>query len=93
MPALDFRRMLFRLGALAVFGALASCATLRTDLPKPASTSLPPVADTPTTRYVASETNAHGEASGFPTSYWLQIVLALTGVVMVVGGIVRTVRR
>jgi putative cardiolipin synthase len=57
--------MLLRLAALAVAGALASCATLRTDLPKPASTSLPPVADTPTTRYVASETNAHGEASGF----------------------------
>jgi len=49
MPAFDLRRMLFRLGALAVSVALASCATLRTDLPKPASTSLPPVADTPST--------------------------------------------
>ncbi len=66
MFALDPRRILVRLGALAVFGALATgCATLRTDVPREPSTALPPVADTPSTRYVASETNAHGEASGF----------------------------
>ena len=49
--------------------------------------------DVGTQLFVALTNLADGEASGFPTSYWLQIVLALTGVVMVVGGIVRTVRR
>ena len=51
------------------------------------------VAAVGTQLFVALTNLADGEASGFPTSYWLQIVLALTGVVMVVGGIVRTVRR
>jgi putative cardiolipin synthase len=60
------RNLFFRLAVLALTGAFASgCATLRTDLPKPASTALPPVADTPSTRYVASETSAHGNDSGF----------------------------
>jgi putative cardiolipin synthase len=60
------RNLFFRLAALALTGAFASgCATLRTDLPKPASTALPPVADTPSTRYVESETSAHGNDSGF----------------------------
>jgi len=51
------------------------------------------VAAVGTQLFVALTNLADGEASGFPTSYWLQIVLALTGVVMVVGGIVRTVPR
>ena len=51
------------------------------------------VAAVGTQLFVALTNLADGEASGFPTSYCLQIVLALTGVVMVVGGIVRTVRR
>jgi hypothetical protein len=51
------------------------------------------VAAVGTQLFVALTNLADGEASGFPTSYWLQIVLALSGVVMVVGGIVRTVRR
>jgi len=60
------RNLIFRIAVLALLGAFASgCATLRTDLPKPASTALPPVADTPSTRYVASETSAHGNDSGF----------------------------
>ncbi len=66
MPAFDAPKILFRLGVLTLFAAFASgCATLRTDLPREPSTSLPPVADTPSTRYVASETAAHGELSGF----------------------------
>jgi putative cardiolipin synthase len=66
MHRLDLRKILFRLGTLAVFVAFASgCATLRTDLPKQPSTTLPAVADTPSTRYIASETSAHGDASGF----------------------------
>jgi len=66
MHAFDARKILTRVATLALFAALASgCATLRTDLPKAPSTALPPVADTPSTRYVASETGAHGEASGF----------------------------
>jgi len=60
------RTLLFRVASLALIGALASgCATLRTDLPRPTSTALPPVADTPSTRYVQSETSAHGSDSGF----------------------------
>lgn len=55
-----------RLAALALIAALASgCATLRTDLPKPVSTALPPTADSPSTRYVQSETSTHGSDSGF----------------------------
>lgn len=66
MRSLDPRKIPIRLAMLAVLGALASgCATLRTDLPREPSTALAPVADTPSTRYVASETNAHGGASGF----------------------------
>ncbi len=58
--------MFSRFAALALLIALASgCATLRTDLPKAASTALPPVADTPSTRYVQRETLAHAEESGF----------------------------
>jgi hypothetical protein len=51
------------------------------------------VAAVGTQLYVSLTNLADGEASGFPTSYWLQIVLAVTGVAMVVGGIVKTVRR
>jgi len=64
MHAFDARKILRRLATLAFF-AVSGCATLRTDVPKDHSTSLAPVADTPSTRYVASETSAHGEASGF----------------------------
>src|SRR6476660_1688103 len=64
MHAFDARKILLRLATLAFF-AVSGCATLRTDVPKDHSTSLAPVADTPSTRYVASETSAHGEASGF----------------------------
>ena len=57
---------LCRIGVLVLLAAFASgCATLRTDLPKPVTLSLPPAADTPSTRYVASETQAHGGDSGF----------------------------
>jgi putative cardiolipin synthase len=65
MHASAFRKGLLRLGALALLALASGCATLRTDLPKQPSTALPPVADTPSTRYVASETSTHGEASGF----------------------------
>ena len=59
-------KVLARLLALALLGAFASgCATLRTDVPRQPSTALPPVADTPSTRYVQSETSAHGDDSGF----------------------------
>ncbi|HEV7491034.1 MAG TPA: hypothetical protein VGO25_09525, partial [Rhodanobacteraceae bacterium] len=55
-----------RLAALVLLVAFASgCATLRTDLPREPSTALPPVADTPSTRYVQHETAAHTEESGF----------------------------
>jgi len=57
---------LSRLAALVLLGALASgCATLRTDLPREPSTALPPVADTPSTRYVEQEAAAHAQESGF----------------------------
>ena len=55
-----------RLAALTLLGALASgCATLRTDLPREPSTTLTPVADTPSTRYVQQVTAGHAEESGF----------------------------
>ena len=61
-----YRRLFFRFALLALIGAFASgCATLRTDLPKPVSLTPPPVVDTPSTRYVQSETSAHGTDSGF----------------------------
>jgi putative cardiolipin synthase len=60
------RTLFLRVALLTLIGAFVSgCATLRTDMPKPASTSPPPVADTPSTRYVQSETSAHGNDSGF----------------------------
>ena len=60
------RRHWLRIAALVLTAAFASgCATLRTDLPKPVSTAPPPVADSPSTRYVQSETTAHGTDSGF----------------------------
>src|SRR5262249_57699059 len=65
MHARDPRTWLVRIGALALLALASGCATLRTDLPKEPSTALAPVADTPSTRYVASETGTHGEASGF----------------------------
>jgi putative cardiolipin synthase len=58
--------MLARLFALALLGSLASgCATLRTDVPRQPSTALPPVADTPSTRYVQSEISRRADESGF----------------------------
>jgi putative cardiolipin synthase len=45
--------------------ALCACSTLRTDIPKQASTSLPALVDSASTRYVESETKAHPEQSGF----------------------------
>ena len=58
--------LLRRILALFVLCLAASgCATLRTDVPRPPSTALPPVADTPPTRYVASESEAHAGESGF----------------------------
>jgi len=65
LPALCSRAVLARLLALALIALASGCATLRTDLPKQPSAALAPVADTPSTRYVASETAAHGDASGF----------------------------
>ena len=67
MPsALRFRAAIARLFALALIAALGGgCATLRTNLPKQPSTALAPVADTPSTRYVESETMAHAGQSGF----------------------------
>jgi putative cardiolipin synthase len=43
----------------------AACATLRPDLEKPASTSLPPTADSPPSLYIARELAAHAGLSGF----------------------------
>ena len=65
MRPFDPRKVLIRFVALALLALAGGCATLRTDLPREPSTALPPVADTPSTRYVASETSAHAEASGF----------------------------
>ena len=60
------RALLRPVAVLAVLCLLASgCATLRTDVPRPASSALAPVADTPQTRYIASETGARGNDSGF----------------------------
>ena len=56
----------FRLFVLAVLMAAAGgCATLRTDVVKQPSTSLPAVVDTPSTRYVHDEVASHGNQSGF----------------------------
>jgi len=61
-----FRHVFPRLALLALLGVFAGgCATLRTDLPRPPSTALPPVADTPSTRYVQAEIASHGTDSGF----------------------------
>jgi putative cardiolipin synthase len=57
-----------RLAALALVALLlGACATLRTGLPKPSSSAIPPVADTRSTRYVAAVTQAHPGQSGFRT--------------------------
>jgi putative cardiolipin synthase len=65
MRVLDARAFV-RLFLLLILGAAASgCATLRTDVPRPPSTALAPIADTPSTRYVASVTAAHEDESGF----------------------------
>ncbi|HEX7770378.1 MAG TPA: phospholipase D family protein, partial [Dokdonella sp.] len=52
--------LVFILGLL-----LASCSTLRTDFVRVPSQSLPPRADTASTRYVQAEVDAHGGQSGF----------------------------
>ena len=44
---------------------LGACATLRTDVPKPASSAIAGVADSASTRYVAGEIAAHPGESGF----------------------------
>ncbi|MGN6520228.1 MAG: phospholipase D family protein [Dokdonella sp.] len=60
------RRPSIRNGLTVVFAlCLGACATLRTDAPKPVTTSLPPVADSASTRYVAGEVAAHPGQSGF----------------------------
>ncbi|HVT33406.1 MAG TPA: phospholipase D family protein [Rhodanobacteraceae bacterium] len=65
MRAADARAFV-RLFLLLILGAAAAgCATLRTDVPRPPSMALAPVVDTPSTRYVASETAAHEGESGF----------------------------
>ena len=65
-PSIRASNVVVRMVALALLGALASgCATLRTDVPRPPSSALPPVADSPSTRYVQSEISTHGEDSGF----------------------------
>jgi len=78
--------------------AIASAATRSLSLRKNAAmrmlvAGLIIVAAVGTQLFVALTNLADGEASGFPASYWLQIVLAVAGVAMVVGGIVKTVRR
>src|SRR5690606_21745840 len=68
--ATDHRAMTFasRAHAFLVFILgllLASCSTLRTDFVRVPSQSLPPRADTASTRYVQAEVDAHGGQSGF----------------------------
>jgi putative cardiolipin synthase len=59
-------RAFVRLSLLLLAGAAATgCATLRTDVPRPPSRALAPVADTASTRYVAAVTAAHEGESGF----------------------------
>lgn len=55
------RRVLAALALLAAGG----CATLNTNVHKQPTSALRPVADTPSTRYVKSETDAHPGESGF----------------------------
>jgi len=50
------------LGSMAALGA---CATLRTDVPRPASTALPPSLGSPAAREAQRQTQAHPEQSGF----------------------------
>lgn len=61
----DARAFMRLILLLLVAAAAGGCATLRTDVPRPPSTALAPVADTPSTRYVASETASHEGESGF----------------------------
>jgi putative cardiolipin synthase len=56
---------LIRPSVIVLACAVGACATLRTDLPKPPSTAVAPVADTVSTRYVAGEVAAHPGQSGF----------------------------
>jgi putative cardiolipin synthase len=57
--------MISRLFALAMLAFLGGCATLRTDAPRPHSSALAPIADSPSTRYVGDEAKAHPGESGF----------------------------
>ena len=65
IPSPRFSRLARLLALVASLALAGGCATLRTDVPKQPSTSLPPVADTPSTRYVQEEVAAHRAKSGF----------------------------
>ena len=65
IPNPRFGRLARLLALVASLALAGGCATLRTDVPKQPSTSLPPVADTPSTRYVQEEVAAHRAKSGF----------------------------
>jgi putative cardiolipin synthase len=54
-----------RLAVLGFACALGACATLRTDVAKPVSNAIPAVADSASTRNVATETAQHPGQSGF----------------------------
>jgi cardiolipin synthase C len=69
-PALSTTRYLVVVrarGLLISAAALlcAACATLRPDVEKPVSTSLPPASDTPSAHYIERELGAHAGLSGF----------------------------
>jgi len=66
MPTFRARRVpLVVLLAVLALAVLAACATLSTQVPRPVSTALPPVADTAATRYVAAQVASHPGQSGF----------------------------
>ena len=54
-----------RIVALCALAATGGCATLRTDVPRPSSTALPPSATSPAAREAQRETQAHPGQSGF----------------------------
>jgi len=57
-----FSRLLI---ATVVAMTAVGCSALRPDFVKQPSTALPPVVDSPSTRYISSELNGHPEQSGF----------------------------
>lgn len=65
MASMYPRFLIRELLIVALAMMFAACSALRPDFVKQPSSALPPVTDTPSTRYIASELMPHGDQSGF----------------------------